>query len=231
MCRDFVYQERGKMAYTVYKHTSPSGKVYIGITSRDVKERWGYGQGYRNNDHFWRAIQKYGWKNFEHKVLYENLTKAEACEKEKELIAFYKSTNSECGYNHSIGGESGSNGIKHSPETIEKIRKSNTGQKRSIETRERVRKAKTGVKYSEEASRKKSIALMGREITPEAREKIGRANGKAVVCIETGEVFYSAVQASTHLGLSKCAVWNAIQNGQTCNGLHWKYLEGTKNDI
>ena len=93
MCRDFVYQGIGKMAYTVYKHTSPSGKVYIGITSKNVKERWNYGQGYRNNEHFWRAIQKYGWKSIEHTILYENLTKSQACEKEKELIAFYKSTN------------------------------------------------------------------------------------------------------------------------------------------
>lgn len=216
--------------YTVYKHTSPSGKVYIGITSQDVKERWGYGQGYRNNEHFWRAIQKYGWKNFEHTILYENLTKSQACEKEKELIAFYKSTNSEYGYNHSIGGESGSNGIKHSPETIEKIRKSNTGQKRSIETRERIRKIKTGVKYSEEASRKKSIALKGRKFSDKTKEKIGRSNGKTVVCIETGQTFYSAVQAAAHFGLSKCAVWNAIKNGQTCKGFHWKYLEDTEND-
>ena len=218
------------MAYTVYKHTSPSGKVYIGITSKDVKERWGYGQGYRNNEHFWRAIQKYEWKNFEHTILYENLTKSQACEKEKELIAFYKSTNSEYGYNHSVGGESGSNGIKHSPETIEKIRKSNTGQKRSIETRERIRKAKTGVKYSEEASRKKSIALKGRKFSDETKEKIGRSNGKTVVCIETGQTFYSAIQAAAHFGLSKSAVWYAIKKGQTCKGFHWKYLEETEND-
>ena len=219
------------MAYTVYKHASPSGKVYIGITSRDVKERWGYGQGYRNNEHFWRAIQKYGWKNFEHKILHENLTKEEACEKEKELIAFYKSTNSEYGYNHSIGGESGSNGIKHSPETIEKIRNSNIGKKRSAETRERVRKAKTGVKYSEEASRKKSIALKGRKFSDETKEKIGRSNGKPVVCIETGEVFYSAVEASRQMGLSKCAVWYAVKNGQKSKGFHWKYLEDAENEI
>ena len=27
--------------YTVYKHTSPSGKVYIGITCCPVEKRWG----------------------------------------------------------------------------------------------------------------------------------------------------------------------------------------------
>lgn len=31
---------------TVYKHTSPSGKVYIGITGREPKLRWDNGNGY-----------------------------------------------------------------------------------------------------------------------------------------------------------------------------------------
>ena len=33
--------------YTVYKHTSPSGKVYIGITCRKPKYRWNNGKGYK----------------------------------------------------------------------------------------------------------------------------------------------------------------------------------------
>ena len=32
--------------WTVYKHTSPSNKVYIGITSREPKLRWDNGNGY-----------------------------------------------------------------------------------------------------------------------------------------------------------------------------------------
>ena len=30
-------------SYTVYKHTSPSGKVYIGITCRKPEYRWNHG--------------------------------------------------------------------------------------------------------------------------------------------------------------------------------------------
>ena len=33
-------QEIYKMKYCVYKHTSPSGKVYIGITRNDPIKRW-----------------------------------------------------------------------------------------------------------------------------------------------------------------------------------------------
>lgn len=34
-------------SYTVYKHTSPSGKVYIGITCRKPEYRWNHGKGYK----------------------------------------------------------------------------------------------------------------------------------------------------------------------------------------
>lgn len=42
--------------YTVYRHTSPSGKVYIGITKQKPHKRWNSGQPL-----FERAILKYGW--------------------------------------------------------------------------------------------------------------------------------------------------------------------------
>ena len=64
------------MMYTVYKHTAPNGKVYIGITSHSIEGRWRKdGSGYKLNNHFWNAIQKYGWNNFKHEILFENLMK------------------------------------------------------------------------------------------------------------------------------------------------------------
>ena len=108
--------------YCVYKHTSPSNKVYIGITKMKPIKRWGKdGSGYKDNCYFWRAIQKYGWENFEHEVLFENLTKEEACDKEIELISMYDSTNPINGYNLSTGGECGGAGICVSEETRQKI--------------------------------------------------------------------------------------------------------------
>ena len=61
------------MAYTVYKHTSPSGKVYIGITSIDPAKRWK--QGYSHNKHFSMAIKKYGWENIKSEIIASGLTK------------------------------------------------------------------------------------------------------------------------------------------------------------
>lgn len=88
--------------YIVYKHTSPSKKVYIGITNRNPIIRWGKGgrqylnkQKNGNYAHrfFANAIIKYGWDNIKHEILFTNLSREEACNKEKELIAYYKLKN------------------------------------------------------------------------------------------------------------------------------------------
>lgn len=56
--------------FIVYKHTTPSQKIYIGITSMSTSKRWGHkGYGYRNQPYFYRAILKYGWDNIKHEVL------------------------------------------------------------------------------------------------------------------------------------------------------------------
>lgn len=89
----------------VYKHTSPSGKVYIGITKHEAAKRWGRGSGYTKNRHLYSAIKKYGWDNFSHEVVAEGLSREEACAKEKELISFYKSDDPDFGYNKTSGGE------------------------------------------------------------------------------------------------------------------------------
>lgn len=101
--------------YSVYKHTSPSGKVYIGITGIKPKDRWDSGFGYKGQV-FERAIKKYGWENITHEILFTGLSKEEACKKEIELIAEYKSNDSRYGYNASLGGEGGNNGYIPSKE-------------------------------------------------------------------------------------------------------------------
>ena len=73
--------------YTVYQHKNKiNGKVYIGITKQAPEERWNNGKKYKSSPHFYAAIQKYGWDNFEHNILFQNLTKEEACQKEQKLI-------------------------------------------------------------------------------------------------------------------------------------------------
>ena len=118
----FTYKNRGdKMPRgIIYKYTSPSNKIYIGITGKDVKYRWqnGYGYIHNNNKHFENAILKYGWDNIKHEILFTELTKEEACLMEKFYIALYNTTNKKYGYNQTYGGESG---VKHTDETKKKI--------------------------------------------------------------------------------------------------------------
>ena len=186
--------------WCVYKHTSPNGKVYIGITSREPSKRWGHGSSYkRQNKHFWNAIQKYGWENIKHEVLYEGLSEEEAQEKEKELIKSYCSTDPEKGYNLTFGGES----FQFSEQIKEKMRgprilseeqrealkergkeqyeKNLKGRKPTKEEREKIAAAQRGRKQTQAQKDKRARALKKHwkkvgGFSQEHREKISNAN-------------------------------------------------------
>lgn len=66
--------------YYLYRHITPSGKVYIGITCQKPENRWNNGRGYFNaiKTPFKSSIMKYGWENIKHEVLFSNLTKERA---------------------------------------------------------------------------------------------------------------------------------------------------------
>jgi hypothetical protein len=86
-------------------HTSPSGNRYVGITKQKPEHRWGKGKNYKQNSYFTSAIEKYGWDNFKHEVLYEVSSLEEAKALEIETIAKYHSDEREFGYNISKGGD------------------------------------------------------------------------------------------------------------------------------
>lgn len=100
--------------WTVYKHTFPDGKTYIGITGMDPERRWSNGHGYLgrvkekyNQPLIAHAIVKYGWSNILHEIIASGLNKNEASKMERNLIAKYKSNNPEFGYNMTEGGQNG----------------------------------------------------------------------------------------------------------------------------
>lgn len=95
------------MSYSVYIHTNKvNGKRYVGVTIRKPEQRWNNGEGYKEQPHFYSAIKKYGWDNFEHFIV-EVDSREKMFELEKQCIEFYQTTNPEKGYNKSLGGESG----------------------------------------------------------------------------------------------------------------------------
>lgn len=223
--------------YTVYKHTTPNGKVYVGITCRIPQKRWKGGSGYRENEHFYRAVQKYGWENITHEILFEGLTKEDAFEKEIELIAKYQSNNSEYGYNKSLGGDAGFTGLHHTESTKLKIGKasknrrptedarrkmseSRKGRHTSEETRKKMSESNKGKHHTEETKRKISESKKGKVFSEETKRKIGEASRgrisakrKKVLCLETGIVFESVTSAAEQLHISISGI------SRVCNGV------------
>ena len=222
--------------YTVYKHTSPAGKVYIGITARPVSRRWHGGSAYRNNAHFFAAIKKYGWEYFKHDILATGLTGEAACKMEVELIAEYDSTNPAKGYNHSPGGDKTTLGYKHSAESRRRIGEALKGKRKGIphteEHREHIRQALTGRKHSDVTREKLRKALGDRFNTEEARKKQRENTPKgdkhpratAVLCLDTGEMFPYIQAAADAKGLSRCNISACCRGLQkTAGGFRWAY--------
>lgn len=159
--------------YKVYIHIFPNKKVYIGITKQEPKHRWRNGTHYDGNKYMTNAIKKYGWENIQHKILFDNLSKEEAEQKEIELIKQYNSTNRDYGYNILEGGNVSQGmseearkemsikrkGKHYSPRT--EFKKGNTignckGRKLSLEIRKKLSESHKGIHLSEEAKRKLS---------------------------------------------------------------------------
>lgn len=97
------------MSYLIYKHTNKiNGKSYIGQTSQKATRRWRNGYGYKESPIFYAAIKKYGFDNFNHEILEENIiTKALANQREQYWIAYYHTWIYDplCnGYNGTAGG-------------------------------------------------------------------------------------------------------------------------------
>lgn len=153
--------------YLVYMHTNnENGKRYIGITRQNTKYRWrSDGSGYFRSPHFHNAIQKYGWDNFEHTIIAENLTKQEAVDMEVEYIKQHKTQDKRYGYNMTAGGDGTSEytipkesverraammrGVPKSEAQRRKISESNKGKRPSQETREKLRVSHLGHKCNE----------------------------------------------------------------------------------
>jgi len=129
--------------FIVYKHTTPSGKSYIGITSKCLRER--IHSGYTKNRYITRAINKYGWDNITTEILAENVTPMEASLLETYYIESLETKDRSKGYNIEDGGISKK---RVSEETIRKI--SEAAKKRHRPTSE-----KTKEKLSKKAKKKK----------------------------------------------------------------------------
>ena len=182
--------------FIVYCHTNKiNGKRYVGITRLEPNVRWKNGNGYYRNEHFYSAIKKYGWEEFAHEILFEDLTEQEACEKEKELIAKWNLCDSSKGYNNSYGGEHGE--MSEEAKTRFSLKTKGHGYWK-------------GKVIPKEARIKMSLAKKG---------KIPKSNPpKQVFCEETGKIYESLSEASRSLGICLAYVY------KLCNGEYSKII-------
>lgn len=248
-------KDKESKIYTVYKHTLSkeiSGKdndmVYVGITSWKPEKRWQNGRGYYKQSYFYNAIKKYGWDNFKHEILFEDLTKEEAEQKEIELIAEYQSNNRNFGYNIANGGNCVGT---VSEETKQKISKANMGNQYgkgnvlSDEHKRKISKAMKGNQHTKgrkmpehvmqiliqsrqnEVVRKKiSIANIGKRHSEDTKRKLSESHkglgAKRVVCVETMAIYNSIKEASEQLNLKGHHIGSCCNGDrQTCGGYHW----------
>ena len=201
--------------YIVYKHTSPSGKVYIGITCQHPAKRWRGGEGYKRNTLFYRAIKKYGWDSFSHEILFSDLSKDAACSMEIALIKSHDSINPQKGYNTSTGGESGTAGVtpwnKGVPSPLR-------GTHLSPEHRQNIRAGRLGKPHPHK----------GCVFTKEHIENLSIAHNhqkRAVLCVETGQTYASIREAETQTGVrhvGECC--RKVAKYKTAGGYHWKFI-------
>lgn len=218
----------------LYLHITPNGKKYFGVTCQKPERRWNSGYGYKENPHFWNAIQKYGWNNITHVILADSLTPDEADSLEIFFIALYDTTNRSKGYNLDHGGR-GEN-KRHSEETKQKMSESRKGKVLSEETKRKIGEAHKGVKnfmygkhLPEEwkqnisnANKGEKAYWYGKTLSEETKRKMSEAqkgrigkqcpNSKTVICLTTKEVFHGTAEAERKTGIFH----NAIVN--VCNG-------------
>lgn len=96
-----------KSNWIIYAHKNKiNNKVYIGQTKQVLNNRWRNGEGYKGSIIFYNAIKKYGWDNFEHLILEDNLeTREDADKREKYWIQVFNSRDRRYGYNEKEGGQ------------------------------------------------------------------------------------------------------------------------------
>ena len=159
--------------WTVYRHTSPSGKVYIGITSQNVERRWNSGKGYTLCKAFYNAILKYGWDNIKHEVLFTNLSEERAKKLEIELIMHYKKLR--ISYNITDGGD-GAVGIKWTSDIRLKMYNVHFGRRNSIETKLRMSNSAKRVIHTKEWANKISASKKSKNnhLSNEHKELLSR---------------------------------------------------------
>lgn len=213
--------------YCVYAHINKiNGKIYIGQTCQSLNRRWRDGEGYKSCTLFYRAIEKYGWDNFDHEIIASNLTLDEANRFEELLIDKLDTMNPKTGYNLRSGGN---NGI-FSEEVIQKrigvYSGENSawyGKHHTNETKMKMSKAQMGKIFSVDHKRKISenhADVKGKK-HPRAR-KVAQYDKQGNLI----RVWDYAKEAMKELGISNSSISECCHGKlKSAGGFIWRYAE------
>lgn len=177
--------------YKIYKHTSPSGKVYIGQTSQNNPvQRWrNGGKGYfRKNPKtqdfqqpaMVNAIMKYPWNLWTHEIIDYADTQEQADFLEQLYIQQFKSTDPKFGYNITSGG-GGHHGQPMLQSTRSKLSEAIKQLWNDPQYRQRVISNMQGRSMHENTKAALLKANTGRTLSQETKAKIGKANSEKVL--------------------------------------------------
>ena len=208
--------------YLIYKATSPSGKVYIGVTSktldiRSVQHKRAAKSNVGCPHYFWHALQKYG-EAIQWDVLEEGIQGPEAAsDAEKRFIKQYQSDDAKYGYNLTSGGLFST--CITSAETRRRMSEAakNRGvtprQKENLELgwalardpdvqRQRSLKSSkmTGKHHSDLTIQQMSEAHKGKVFTDDHKRKIGASQRHTPVLRSDGSLFPSIASAIRAMG-------------------------------
>lgn len=190
--------------HLIYMATSPSGKAYIGQTSRTLRKRWGSHCNMAAWDPYMaisKAIVKYGKDSFRLVVLCDNIPEGHDANKLEIYFINYYSTYKN-GYNNTPGGAKRSN-LKYG---------NRLGQKNTEEHNAKISKAHMGKRLSFE--HRKNISL-GKKKEPSVSDETRLALSKAA------KKFWAKRKASTLTKIEK------TEKGKVCSrcGKFKKYSE------
>lgn len=205
--------------YIIYLHRNKiNNKCYVGQTCQKPEQRWGRnGQNYREQPYFYRAIEKYGWDNFEHIILETDINEDRVDERECFWASYYHALAPE-GYTLHVG--------KYvTKDTSDLLRK--TYSEAALERwedpqyREKIKQGRKKMwQDASDSCKQKMLANLDRTGAG------GKARSKQVECIETKMIYASTREAERLTGINHCNISQAC-NGKrkTAGKFHWRYIE------
>lgn len=173
------------MIYSIYLITNIiNQKKYVGVTNNFLKRMREHRGCYNSRHCLYRAIKKYGWKNFLCEIIFQTKDSLYAYKEAESLfIKEYNCNHSEFGYNLTAGGE-GTSGYIVSEETRKKQSIAKKGRKLSEEHKIKIGNVHRGVIFSDERRTKISNKLkgnknfLGKSFTQETIDKLSEQKAK-----------------------------------------------------